>query len=390
MVINSVSSVGDANKYAILRLIQQESGISREEVARRLNLSSPTVSKNVSVLCAAGIIYEQGTENAQIGRKPVLLYYNQNIMLVVGAEVMPQGIRGVLANMQGEILASEEMPSEIERGTQYTLENLMRVIDALVASASDPDSVKCMCIASPGCGKTASQFNLLSDYQSDWADVDLPELLGARYHVPVQVMNDVELDLIGEHWLGAGQDSENILLFKCGNGLACRTLLGGKVFSGVNGIAGDIGLFVDSFEHGRSAFALPGAMEKKLCMSLGTSYNSAGGTEEVPANLSLRGLIKLAEKGDGAAQGVLDWVVREIAVLIANSVLVINPEVVILAGDAAYLRERDLDVLKKFLEANCPYPPQLRCAGLRERSSTLGCVITAVTKAETFLSGLWK
>ena len=390
MVITSVSSVGDTNKYAILKEIRSRDGISRDQLAHELKLSPPAVSKNVSSLIASGIIYEHGTAGSGVGRKPVMLYYNYNIMYVIGVEIMPQGIRGALADFQGNILADCSALSEIKISTRKTLENLQYVIDHLINESPSPEKVRCICIASPGSGRNATKFNLLSEYQQDWEDLDLAEYLKDKYKSDIIVMNDVELDLIGEHWKGAGKGRDNILMLKYGDGFACRTMINGSLFFGANHMAGDIGLFVQSYSGGKKEFSLPGSMEHRLCSNLDQSSVLSGGTIPENTTVNLRWLIRRAGKDDPAAKKLMGSILEDIAVVLTNTILILNPELVILGGSAAYFSESDVKLLTDFLKANTPYPPQVSTSKLLERSGIYGAIRTAIDRAETYLAELWK
>lgn len=390
MVITSVSSVGDTNKYAILKKIRERDGISREQLAHELKLSPPAVSKNVSSLLNAKIIYEHGTAGTSIGRKPINLYYNYNIMYVIGVELMPQAIRGALADFQGNILADCSAPSDVRISSRKTLENLEYVIDGLINEAPSRDKVRCICIASPGSGKNATRFNLLSEYQAEWEGMDIQEQLRQRYDADIIVMNDVELDLIGEHWKGAGKGRENIVLLKCGDGFASRAMIDGRIFSGANHMAGDIGLYVRDYANGREKFSLPGALEQKLCNALTQSYQDAGGTTENGERLTLKWMIRNTAKGDPAAKIVLQLILEDIAVVLTNTILVMDPELVILGGAAAYFTEENVSFLRTFIHANTPYPPEILTSKLLERSGIYGAIRTAINHAETFLAELWK
>lgn len=390
MVISSVSSVGDTNKYAILNKIRSNGGITREELAHTLSLSAPAISKNVASLIEAGIIYENGTVGSVIGRKPVMLYYNFNIMYVIGVEIMPQGIRGALADFSGTIMESFNMPSEIEKGSGHTLNNLFGMIDRLLAKADSADKVRCIAVAAPGSGENASRYSLMWDYQKDWGEIDLAVLLRSHYNIDILVNNDVEMDLIGEHWRGAGKGHSDMMLFKYGDGFACRAMRNGELFAGANHFAGDIGLFLEDYRQGRSSFTLPGALEKELCLTLGEAYAQASGKKDIPGRLPPVWLIKAAKEGDEAAAGVLERVVKKMAVAMTNTVLVMNPELVILGGAAAQFEDGHVQMLQDFLQANCPCAPMVIRASLAEQSGIYGCIKTAISRSESFLVDLWK
>ncbi len=95
------TDIGDQNKLSILKIIKENDGISRQEISKRLNLSAPAVSKNIAALLETKIIREAGTDETSMGRKPIQLKYNGSIMYVISIEMMPQAVRGGIADLYG-------------------------------------------------------------------------------------------------------------------------------------------------------------------------------------------------------------------------------------------------------------------------------------------------
>ena len=155
-------------------------------------------------------------------------------------------------------------------------------------------------------------------------------------------------------------------------------------------MAGDIGLSVQNYKQGKKEFSLPGTIEQRLCTNLDQSYIQSGGTLPENTTVTLKWLIRSAKKGDPAAKKLMRSILEEIAVVLTNTILVLNPELVILGGTAAYFSEDDVKLLTDFLKANTPYPPQVYTSKLLERSGIYGAIRTAIDHAETFLAELWK
>ena len=64
----------------------------------------------------------------------------------------------------------------------------------------------------------------------------------------------------------------------------------------------------------------------------------------------LSDLILRAEQGDEAADAIVKKIIRKIAVVIANTVLMLNSEMVILGGDSEIFTEENIVEIKKILE----------------------------------------
>lgn len=391
MVISDVSSVGDINKYAVLKEVRDHDGITREEISRILKLSVPAVTKNINSLLQAGIIYEKDIVDTSKGRKPSLLYCNYDFIYIIGAMIMPDGIRVVLCDYSGKIIKEVSSNSEIEISSLTAINNLLNSIDEVIESVKEKNKIKQICLASPGAGEGAIEFNLLSDYQKDWINIDLRSIIYERFKIPVVVRNDVEMSLIGERWKGSGKDTKNLVLCKYGEGFASRAMIDDHLFVGENKIAGDIGLYVGDYDEGKKRFSLPGSLENKLCLTLEDRYTRYGGeTDTSKKKINLKWLIDQENKGDKVAGHVIHSLLRNVAVVITNSVIILNPKVVILSGYAAYLNQEDLDIIIKFVNSNCPYPPEIRISYLKDYDCLYGCIKTAIDMAEDEFVEIWK
>lgn len=391
MHIATPSAIGDHNKYAILELIKNHDGISREELARTLALSTPAVSKNVNALIEAGIIYENGTAETQMGRKPMLLYYNSRLMYVVSAEIMPQGIRGALADFAGNIMVLEERPSNVEDSVEAILASVTELIRSLCDQRPVESEVACVCVASPGCTDSTTFFNLLSTYQEAWADVNLMEELESRLGITAIVRNDVELNLTGECWRGAGRECKNILLVTYGDGFACRAMVDGHMFRGARCMAGEIGYLITSIDQVRDTFRSPGVLEQRLSRDIFAEYRRlAGDGADLPAVIKFPWLLRRANEGDALAERFVREATDLIAVAVNNAVLVLNPEMIILAGDAAELRKSDVAHIADVLERSCPMAPVIQRAHLGKNAGIYGGIRVALQHADKKLVELWK
>ena len=389
--IATPSAIGDNHKYAILKLIKSNSGIARDEIARALQLSVPAVSKNVTALIEAGIVYESGTVATQLGRKPTLLYYNTRLLYVASIEIMPQGIRGVLADSVGNIVLMDEKPSQVHDSAEAILKSAIATIAYLCDHRPVESEVACICVASPGCSDTANRFNLLSTYQEDWSDIDLSGEIKSHFGIPTILRNDVELDLAGECWRGAGRGCNNILLIKYGDGFACRAMVDGNLLHGARYLAGEIGYLITGVDQLRPSFRSPGALEQRLSRDIFTEYREKVGiSTAMPETIRFPWLLRRANDGDEVAARFVQEAIDLISIAVNNAVLVLNPEMIILAGDAAEFRKSDVQRMRDVLQRSCPMAPIIRRADLGNNTSIYGGICVALEHAEQKLADLWK
>ena len=101
-------------------------------------------------------------------------------------------------------------------------------------------------------------------------------------------------------------------------------------------------------------------------------------------------LILRAEQGDEAADAIVKKIIRKIAVVIANTVLMLNSEMVILGGDSEIFTEENIVEIKKILEKVCPFVPEVVTSKLGADAPIIGGIKVALDYAEEQIIMLWK
>lgn len=81
----------------------------------------------------------------------------------------------------------------------------------------------------------------LSHHVPGWEDVPLAERLAAELGAPVSVDNDANVAALGEWRFGAGQGCDSLLYVTVSTGVGGGWVLGGRIWSGADGMAGEIG-----------------------------------------------------------------------------------------------------------------------------------------------------
>ncbi len=74
-----------------------------------------------------------------------------------------------------------------------------------------------------------------------WDDVHICEILSNEFNVPVYLQNDANACALAEWKFGAGRGSQNMVFLTFGTGLGAGLILDGKLYSGTNDMAGEVG-----------------------------------------------------------------------------------------------------------------------------------------------------
>lgn len=176
------------------------------------------------------------------------------------------------------------------------------------------------------------------------ADVAVRDLLAERLELPVIVDNDANCAVVGEHRLGAARDASDAVMLTLGTGIGGGLVLGGRLYRGGFGAAGEIGHMVVDADGPPCQGGCPnrGCLE---ALASGSAIGRAGeqAAREEPGSALGRALAggreitgalvtELGHDGDPAAGRVIQEAGRWLGVGIASVVNVFNPEVVVVGG----------------------------------------------------------
>ena len=74
-----------------------------------------------------------------------------------------------------------------------------------------------------------------------WDNIPITKMLSEEFGVPVTLCNDADACALAEWKYGAGKGTENMIFLTFGTGMGAGLILNGKLYSGTNGMAGEIG-----------------------------------------------------------------------------------------------------------------------------------------------------
>ena len=74
-----------------------------------------------------------------------------------------------------------------------------------------------------------------------WDDIHITEMLSEEFGVPAYLCNDADACALAEWKFGAGKGTENMIFLTFGTGMGAGLILNGRLYSGTNGMAGEVG-----------------------------------------------------------------------------------------------------------------------------------------------------
>ncbi|MWV47117.1 ROK family protein [Paenibacillus sp. HJL G12] len=376
--------VKQMNREGILHQLRQEPRLSRAELAAKTNLSRPCVSALVEEMIQEGLIREVGTGESKGGRRPILLEYNVQAYAVVGAVFEGSDLEMAVADMKGELIAQRhtrlKQPVDGDSALKALEETLARL---LAAGGIDRDRVVGIGVGLPGI--TQRRSGTVSHAPSTgWMDLPVGREIEERLRLPVVLDNDVNMMTQGEFFGGAGAGVSSLVYMYVGTGIGAGIILDKQLYRGSREASGEIGYMRigDSPARRKGEF---GVFEKNFSVTGIHGKAQALGLVVDPEESILRQLIRLSGEGSGPAEVLLNEVYHGWASGIANTVSVLDPEMLVLSGEMLHLDESGLNRIRELLLEWVPVVPDIRLAELRERAGLMGAV-HSVLEAHSFAS----
>ena len=213
-------------------------------------------------------------------------------------------------------------------------------------------------IVKDGIVRKAINLNLL--------ECDLGSVLQSRLNIKVIVLNDVNLQAIGE-----SKNYSNLFLVAIGTGIGAGLIINNQLVEGHDGAAGEIGhIYFDSKtpEENASAWGLVITAENYLKSHDDSS--SLRGLETFTAE----DIFNQAKIGDDVALKIIHDVYFKFGKLLAVTSIAFDPEVIIISGGVSNAGDLLLDIIKKGFNAVAFKNTEIKISEMKERASVYGAM----------------
>ncbi|MFM9499530.1 ROK family protein [Streptomyces galilaeus] len=331
---------GQAGAGDLLALVRTGRATTRGALQQATGLSRATVGQRLDRLFRAGWLREGagGPVDSPLGGRPsITLEFDDAHAVVLTADLDTRHARAAVLSLTGEILAEHAGPLAVEDGPDAVLGELGGWFAELLEKAGrGADEVCGTGLAVPGPVDSETGLVVQPPIMPGWDGYDIRTRLSKAFTqhtgaapVPVLVDNDANLMAYGEQRTGY-RDCSAFVLVKVSTGIGAGVVVGGEIFRGVDGGAGDIGhIRVGSEALCRcgsrgclAAVASGGAVARRLAE---TGVPAASGSD-------VRDLLAAGHPGAAALAREAG---RQVGDVLATVVTLLNPGVLMIAGDLA-------------------------------------------------------
>ena len=378
--INS-TQMRSVNRSAVLDLFRRSSPIARSKIARILGLSQPTVMRIVDELVEKGMVRYTGESEGGLGRRRDLLEYYKDGHAVIGIDLGGTNMFGALANIGGEILHEITVDNHATIGDDnYRL--LLEMIKELVNTPRrEAQTLRGIAVGAPGV--TESRTGIVRWAPSlNWRDFSLKAFLENEFHLPVIVENDVNLAALGEHWFGAGQGTQNMVLLAIGTGLGSGIIMDGVLLRGHNESAGEVGYLLSTREDLNHSYNQFGAMESIISGTGIANRARALLQGKFPSDqlskLTSENVFDAARQNIDWAKRLIDETVDNLSLTILNLSTIIDPELIVIGGGVAKSADLLIPAVQERIAGVLPITPKVVVSQLGRRGAVMGGIAQIV------------
>jgi predicted NBD/HSP70 family sugar kinase len=346
----------------ILQLIRNGTCRTRKELIEYTGLSRSTITDRVDRLIDAGLMDVSGVGASGGGRPPSVLEVDATKRLMLVADLGATHVRAALTDLAARPLTEESTEMRIDRGPEAVL--------SWVRQARPAAEVCGIGLDLPGSVDHTNGRVIRSFLMPGWDDHPVGAAIGAEYDVPILVENDANAMALGEWW-SSWRETDSLILIKVSTGIGTGIILDGQIYRGVEEAAGNIGHVRIRESDDRVC----------TCGSRGCVASLASGhalATDLGQEFS-RDVVRLVQAGDPTAIARTQEAGRTVGIVLATAVSLLNPGVLVLAGDMAETREHYLTGIREIVyRRSLPYTTrnlEIVTSSLGDRAGIVGMAV---------------
>ncbi len=247
-----------------------------------------------------------------------------------------------------KILKKEKCPTDKTISPYEMIDRLIALADGILEEKPQAIGISCGGPLDSKRGVIMNPPNLVG-----WDNIEIVDRIKAHYGVPTHLQNDANACAVAEWKFGAGKGCQNVVFMTFGTGLGAGLILDGRLYSGTNDNAGELGhIRLDNF--GPVGFGKSGSFEG-FCSGNGIAqlgytyalekvqsgkyplYFKEGMTA---ADVTAKTIADAANAGDETALAVYRTCGEYLGKGLSIIIDLLNPEVIVIGS--VFARSRDL------------------------------------------------
>lgn len=281
-------------------------------------------------------------------------------MYRLGIDLGGTNISAGLVGDGGKLLYKSSVPTEMDISdqqiTEYMAKFCLQILKECDISEKDVESIGIGC---PGVCDDKNGI-LLYTVNLPFRNTNIAEIFSKFINVPVHLANDANCAALGEVVAGGAKGYKSSITITLGTGVGGGIIIDGKIYTGFNHAAGEMGHIVIDTEGEQCSCGRKGCLEAYASASA-LIRESKKAVQKHPESLinelCEHDLNKINAKtpfdakrgGDPIATKIVDKYIRDLGEGIINYINIFQPEIILLGGGVSKEGEYLLEPLREYV-----------------------------------------
>lgn len=241
--MNTTADLRKRNMLEILKVTHNNPMISIPDIAKKLHLTSVTVSTLIYKLIERNLVIEQGEADSTGGRKALVYKFNQNSKNIIGINIQIGMVFIDLFDMSG-LRVHKGARIKVEKGqsAEQTIFLMIKEIKNIM-QLNDKTAKKILAVGITLPGLVDSKKGVVRKIANleKWKSIPLKECFEDELKIPVYIESDRNSHLAYLKWSDIVAENGNVSYIFIGEGIGGSVMINGIIYHGDHGLAGEVG-----------------------------------------------------------------------------------------------------------------------------------------------------
>jgi len=337
------------NLSSIFKAIRKQGPISRIALTQISGCSAGTVSNHVRTLIEKGFVIETKKGISSGGRKPVQLMINPDKAYIFSIEIEVNRIKIVMFDLEIKVAMKSIIPITYKDNYTKTLKQVFFEMDKMMKEKNlKLDNLLGIGVAVPG---LIDKVKGILEFAPNlgWKNVPISKIFKDKYNLPIVLNNEAKAAAIGEREY-IYPKTNNMVFVSINEGVGCGIFFNGELYRGASGNAGEFGHIIIDTNGPLCHCGNKGCWETLASESY--IVNRYLKLSNCNKELTKKEIYQLGKDGDKKVIEIFNEAGRNIGIGLVNIINGLSPELLVIGGGIAEIKDYIYDEIIRKLEEN--------------------------------------
>ena len=246
----------------------------------------------------------------------------------IGVDLGGTNLRAAAISRSGEVLAKITGRAQLSQGRDTVMGDMISSVQKL-RDQCGRQALAGIGVAVPGFILIEKGLILGSNNLPEFENFPVRDYIEQRLGAAVTLENDANAAALGEKWMGAGRDVNDLVMLTLGTGVGGGIISGGKVLHGSVGMAGELGHMTVVPNGNPCGCGNVGCLEKHASA---TAITGMARMVHLGADLTAKQVYEKAIEGDELARMIFESMGRALGNALATLINIFNFPLYLLSG----------------------------------------------------------